>query len=404
MIPNTHQIQCAIQGHAIIKEHNIVYLAMQERTGKTLTALLIAEMLAGVETIQVITKKGRALDGWLDTLERYSCIKVVSCTNYHQAKKIGLKPDLLILDEAHNYIAGFPKPSAIYKELKKLSSGIPIIYLSATPHAQGYHQLYHQFKLSSWSPWKAYASSYNWFNKYGIPNLVWTSSGQRETYSKVKALVYDMVKHLFITKTRAEMGFQYEPTDQLHYIELSSRAKKIYNKLLKDKVATLPQCTLVCDTTTKLRATLHMLEGGVGITKEIKGHKLVSKYHVFKTCDKVDYIKKVWGDSSSVVIFYHYIAEGTKLRKAFKNAVVLQGTTNAEGVELSMYDTIVVYSQDWSTAKYTQRRARQASKARTKEIVVHFLLVKKAISDQCYQTVAINKVNFVDSTFERKIL
>ena len=403
MIPKPQQIECAIAGYRILKENMIVYLAMQERTGKTLTSILIAEMCRSVDTVQIITKKGKPLDGWLDTLDKYNCVKDVSVTNYHQAKNIARKPDLLILDESHNYISGFPKLPAMTKELLRISKNIPIIYISATPHPQGYQQLHHQFKLSSYSPWKNYKTGYLWFKDYGTPNMVWTPYGMRETYTKTIDGVYDEVKNLFVIKTRAEMGFEFEPVDKLHYIELSDTTKHVYNTLLKHKIMELKQCTLVCDSRTKLRASLHMLEGGVGITKEknSKG-KLSSKYHVFNAKEKIDYIMKVWGDVSSLVIFYHYIAEGEKLRSHFKNAEILQGTTNAEGVELSGYDTVVVYSQDWSTAKYVQRRARQASQARTKEIIVHFLLVKNAVSEQCYTTVALNKVNFVDSTFKRE--
>jgi len=41
---------------------------------------------------------------------------------------------------------------------------------------------------------------------------------------------------------------------------------------------------------------------------------------------------------------------------------------------------------------------------RKEDIVVHYLLVKKAISEQVYNTVSINKKNFVDSMFERYTL
>ena len=66
-----------------------------------------------------------------------------------------------------------------------------------------------------------------------------------------------------------------------------------------------------------------------------------------------------------------------------------------------MYKHLVIYSQNWSTAQHTQRRARQANKERKEPILVHFLLMKNAISDQVYKTVALNKRNFVDSVFKR---
>jgi ERCC4-related helicase len=96
---------------------------------------------------------------------------------------------------------------------------------------------------------------------------------------------------------------------------------------------------------------------------------------------------------------YNYKAELTKLQQHFKNAVLLQGTSYAEGVDLSGHKHLVIYSQDFSTARHTQRRARQANVNRTLPINVHFLLVKKAISDEVYKTVSVNKKNYVDSVF-----
>ena len=63
---------------------------------------------------------------------------------------------------------------------------------------------------------------------------------------------------------------------------------------------------------------------------------------------------------------------------------------------------MIIYSQDFSTARHTPRRARQANKNRKDEILVHYLLVKKAISEQVYDTVSVNKTNFVDSTYIRE--
>lgn len=57
---------------------------------------------------------------------------------------------------------------------------------------------------------------------------------------------------------------------------------------------------------------------------------------------------------------------------------------------------------DFSTAKYTQRRARQCNMKRDTPIDFHFLLVKGGISEQVYKTVAINRTNFVDSYFKKQ--
>jgi len=73
-------------------------------------------------------------------------------------------------------------------------------------------------------------------------------------------------------------------------------------------------------------------------------------------------------------------------------------------VDLSAYRHLIIYSQDFSTARHSQRRARQANKKRDTAIKVHFYLVKGAISEQVYKTVSINKTNFVDSVFIKERL
>ena len=102
----------------------------------------------------------------------------------------------------------------------------------------------------------------------------------------------------------------------------------------------------------------------------------------------------------TLVIFYHYVKEYDKLKEYFKKAKILQGTSYAEGIDLSMHRYMVVYSQDWSTIKYSQRRCRQANVNRKWPIEVHFLLVEGSISDQVYQNVAVKKRDFIDSMFE----
>jgi hypothetical protein len=307
------------------------------------------------------------------------------------------KHDLLILDEAHNYISGYPKPSTMHTKIKNISVQTPIIYLSATPYAQGYQLLYHQFSLSSWSPWRRFSSFYNWFRMYGIPESAWYNGRQVPIYTNTRSdLIKPQIEHLFITRTRKQLGFDHEPVDKLHYFELSPNIKQVYNELLKEKYYIFGEHELICDSPIKLRTSLHMLEGGVA--------KINDNYLILKNTEKIDYIKEHFGDTDDLVIYYHYIAEGRKLRVAFKNATILQATSFAEGIDLAHKETIVIYSQDFSTARHTQRRARQASQDRDIPITVHYLLVKKAVSEQVYNIVSVNKMNFVDSLFEREYL
>lgn len=418
-VPRDYQAQLALKGYQILKEHLIVYYAMEERTGKSLTAILTAELCNGVHSIGIITtakalghasSRTRKAEGWKELLENYQTPLDIQLVTFGTAHKLNAV-DLIIIDEAHKNISAVPKPSTTQKKLRKLCKRLPLIYLSATPHAQGHQQLFHQFQLSTWSPWRKYINFYDWFKDYGVPQTQWVGGRESNIYTKTRTdkIIAD-TDHLFITKTRKELDFDYEPKDKVHYIALDESTKELYNRLLKDRCYIFTEdhaeissfksrgdtFPFLADSPSKLRSALHMIEGGV--------IKAGPNYITLPNSEKIEFILSEWGDNPSLAIFYNYKEEKNKLESVFKKARVLQATSYAEGVDLTDYDTLVVYSQDTSTARHTQRRARQASKHRDKEIIVHFLLVENAVSEQIYETVSINKQNFVDSRFEEKEL
>ena len=57
------QVDCIKQGLAILQRYGWVYFSMQERTGKTLTALFSAFKFKPNAKVVIYTKK-RALQGW----------------------------------------------------------------------------------------------------------------------------------------------------------------------------------------------------------------------------------------------------------------------------------------------------------------------------------------------------
>lgn len=398
MTPYDYQVNGAIDALKILQKYAIVYLAYEERCGKTLTSILVCEN-SKASRILVITKK-KALDGWHETLSKFKHLKKYTVTNFHQAGKFKADNyDLVIIDEAHSYISAYPKPGTIWREVRMVTKNKPIIYLSATPYAQGPQLLFNQFKLSSWTPFP-HKNFYDFFREYGIPSMVRTAYGLQETYSKVNDLVLEKCSHLFLTNTRKELDFDHEPEDIIHFFELSQTTKDLYNGCLKNEMLRFKRDGKVIesplDSSMKLRTTLHMLEGGVA--------KVGDKYYILSVQEKIDCIVKEFGDSSNTVIMYQYIAEGDKLKLFFKNVTLLQGTSFAEGVDLSMFDNLIIYSQDFSTARHSQRRARQANKNRSTPIKVHFYLVKGGISEQVYKTVSINKTNFIDKLFKKVTL
>lgn len=393
--PYKHQIEIADKAYKILKHNMIVYLAMEERTGKTLTSLLVVEKCENVNNVLVITKK-KALDGWIDTISKYPLSKNITLINYHSVNKIKCKPDLVIIDEAHAYLSAYPKAGTIWLDVAKYTKEVPIIYLSATPSSQSFSMLYHQFKLSSWSPFLQWNTFYKWFKEFGIEKKKYVGSGRQvNDYTEtIDDKVREYCKHLFISYSRQELDFTYEPEDVLHYIDLDAKTKEIYKHLEKDKYLILKDEEIIADTPMSLLLKLHQIEGG---TLKIDD----KNYLLLDNTEKIQFIKQNFGDTKDIVIFYHYQAELVKLQKHFKNALLLQATSFAEGVDLSMYETLIVYSMNFSTAQYTQRRARQANIKRDTPIKVHFLLCKDLISDMVYKSVAINKKNFVDSYYQK---
>lgn len=393
-VPTAVQAEIAIKAYKVLRENLIVYISGEERVGKTLSAILVAEMCQNVERVAVLTT-AKALDGWLETLANYNASVTIDVTTHGKPHELHGEYQLVILDEAHKNFSAVPKKSKTWGKVREVTYKLPIIYLSATPHPQGYQQLYHQFALSDWSPWKKYKDFYRWFDVYGVPSTTWMHNREVASYTSTKEKkIKAETDHLFVTKTRKEAGFKHEPKDKIHYIELGDLTKEAYNYLMKHKMLQFKNDeVLVCDHPSKYRASLAMIEGGT--------MKLKDKYFNLSNREKIDYILETWGDTDQLCIFYNYKQEEHKLKEVFKHAHILQASAYAEGVDLSMYETLVVYSQNFSTGQYSQRRARQANMARDTPITVHFLLVKNAVSEQCYECVAHNKQNFVDTRFER---
>lgn len=398
MKPYAHQIELSNQCSIILSQYNIVYLAAEERTGKTLTSILTAENI-DCKQVLIVTKK-QALADWKKTLNSYNAKFSTVLTNYHQVKKTDdLNYDLIILDESHNYISGYPKTSKLFRDLKRLTKNKKIMYISATPCAQGYQQLFNQFKLSNYSPFKA-KNFYSWFQDVGKFNKIMLRGVPIMQYNELHSpqKVWKSCEHLFVMKTRKELNFEFEPVDKVHFIEPSEILKSDYNTLMKHNLLDIEKHdSYIADTKIKQIIALHQLEGGT-----IKLNEKTSL--VRDNAEKIDFILHNFNDSENIAIMYHYKCELKKLSLVFKKAKLLQSNKYSEGISLAKVDHLIIYSQDFSTAKHIQRRARQCDKQRDSEIIVHFLLIKNAISHQVYTTVSKNKKNFTDKLYNEHIL
>lgn len=106
------------RGSDIIRKHGFLYLAMEVRTGKTLTSLSIAEAV-GAQCVLFLTKK-KALTSIGNDAKMLCPSYEFFAINYESIHKLPkLKWDLIILDEAHS-IGAYPKPSKRSKAIREL--------------------------------------------------------------------------------------------------------------------------------------------------------------------------------------------------------------------------------------------------------------------------------------------
>ena len=113
-----YKIEISDNAAKILREKKIVYLAMQVRTGKTLTSLATAYKY-GASKVLFVTKK-KAISDIIDQFHQAGFDIEIKVVNYESLHKHDGDYDLVILDEAHG-LGAFPKPSLRVKELPRLS-------------------------------------------------------------------------------------------------------------------------------------------------------------------------------------------------------------------------------------------------------------------------------------------
>ena len=442
MKPFKHQEEKAEECWVLLKEKGYVYLAGKPRSGKTLTSILIAEKSTKITNVLVLTKKA-AIPGWqkFTTNVELGLKHKYTITNYEQAHKlIGSLYQLVIIDESHN-LGTLGKPSLRIKTIKKLCYNMPHIHLSGTAIVESANSIYHQMFISKYKPFK-HKNFYDFFREFGEPYYIKAAGRDIAQYDKFKPELLDKINEFTVYMTQEDAGISsdVQATDVVHYVELDKVTKKLYNTLQEDNIIKLydhnkfslgyatgtklielrstygketftpvtrgdianiyckqgrKDYALVCDTTMKLRTSLHMLESGVA--------KIDDEYIELGNLEKIEYVKKTFGDTKDVGIMCHFVGERNLLSKHFKFANIYSSSAHAEGVDLSHLKHFVILSSDYSGSKFIQRRDRIVNINGSNTTVVNHILVKKAISEQVYKKVS-KKEDFNNSTYDKKTI
>jgi hypothetical protein len=309
------------------------------------------------------------------------------------------------VEENHNYFADeilvhncgqYPKPAQRVKKLKELCKGKPIIYLSGTPTPESYSQIFHQFYISSFSPFKDHVNFYKWANDYVDIRLKYFKGLKVNDYSNAnQTKIKQMTDHLIIPFTQAEAGFKAEVQELTVGIKMEASTYYLADKIKKDRVYIGRDGNVVmADTGAKLLSKLHQIYTGTVIDEKEDG--------LIFDRSKAYWIKENFKDKK-IAIFYKYKAEEIMLYLTFgydkfttdpqefatsdSKWFISQIQSGREGINLSTADALIMLNIDFSAVSYWQARARMQNKDREEASKVYWLFAEGGIEEKIYKAV-----------------
>jgi hypothetical protein len=398
-----YQIDISDRACALLKQYHIAYLALEVRTGKTLTSLATAEKY-GAKEVLFITKL-KAIESIQNDYKLLSPSFQLVVINFEQAHKCELHYDLIIIDEAHS-LGQFPTCAVRTRAIKKLCEGKPIIYLSGTPSPENFSQLYHQFFVSSYSPFEE-VNFYKWAAHYVKVKKKYFHGHAINDYSDAdKGKIDEKCKHLFISFTQSEAGFTSSVDEEVLTVHMQKFTYQVIDRLKKDRIYTSSRGTVIlADTAVKLQNKHHQLCSGTVIDET--GNSLAFDD------SKVQFIKEKF-KGKKIAIFYKFRGEEMLLRSVFQNITtspeefnkssdlvfISQVQSGREGINLSSADAIVMLNIDYSAVSYLQARARIQTRDRKAASKIYWIFAENGIEEKIYKCVT-NKMDYTLSHYRK---
>ncbi len=400
-----YQEELSEKGCDVLNELGIVYFAMEVRTGKTLTALNTAELF-GAKRVLFLTKK-KAIGSIQSDFDKFGFSFDLTVINDESMHKLEDDFDLIIHDEHHRFGA-FPKPGKATRLFKQSFSHLPMIFLSGTPHPESYSQIFHQFWISNYSPFKLYGSFYRWGNDYVNKKVKHLGHGVVNDYSEARIdLIRPIIEPYMITFTQEQAGFETKVIENVLTVQMKDRTYQMCDRLKKDLVIEGKEEVILADTGVKLMTKLHQMYSGT--IKFESGNRMVLDD------SKAQYILNRFG-SDKIAIFYKFTAELDMLKDVLGDRltqdisefdsdpnkwIALQIISGREGTNLSSADFLLYLNIDFSAVSYWQSRDRLTTMDR-KENDVFWIFSKNGIESKIYKTVK-NKKDFTLSVFKKEM-
>ena len=397
-----YQTRISKEAAEILQRKKIVYLAMEVRTGKTLTALQTAENF-GAKNVLFLTKL-KAFSSVQSDYDKMNYSFKLTIANDESLHKISCNFDLIIHDEHHRFGA-FPKPNATAKLFKKMYGDLPMIFLSGTPTAESHSQWYHQFWVSNYSPFEQ-VNFYKWANDYVNVKVKHLGYAKVNDYTDArKKDFWHLIRYYILTFTQVEAGFETQVNENILYCDMDAITYKIIDRLKTDLVVQNKEGQLIlADTSVKLQQKLHQLYSGT-CKFEDGSSKVID-------LSKAIYIQKRF-EGNKIAIFYKFVEEFNALKTIFGNKltndlddfntsdknIALQIVSGREGISLAQAKYLVYYNIDFSAVSYWQSRDRLTTMDR-KVNDVYWIFSTDGIESKIYASV-IKKKDYNNETFKR---
>ena len=198
-----YQQEIKDQAVNILILHRFVYLAMEVRTGKTLTSLSVCEDL-GVVNVLFITKK-KAIPSIEADYQLMNASFNLYVINYESLHKINTEVDynVVICDEAHS-MGAYARASNRAVAVKNIIQTYEpyVILLSGTPTPESYSQMYHQVYGIPTNPFHYHSNFYKFAHEYVNVTTKKINSNFVNDYSKGKPSILESMKPYTISYTQ----------------------------------------------------------------------------------------------------------------------------------------------------------------------------------------------------------
>lgn len=402
-----YQHEIVKKGYQILAEFGILYLSMEVRTGKTIISLSIAEIM-NAKRVLFVTKK-MAIESVLKDYRASGYEYMLKVINYEALDKIDSNFDFIIVDESHS-LGAYPKPSLRTQRLKEIVGEKPLILMSGTPTPEGYSQIYHQFWIHEHGPFMMYKNFYKWARSFVNVKQKMINGYMINDYSRADSKkIWAEIKHLFISFTQKEAGFEGEVEEEIQTISINENIYTLSNILVNERYYRMKDGSeIVCDTAAKLKTKLHQIYSGTVITEDGQ-LKILDK-------SKAQFIREKYL-GKKIAIFYLFQAEGILLKETFPcwtnspeefNSnddlmFISQIQSGSMGTNLSTADVIVFYNIHYASLLYWQARARSQHMYRKDNSVIHWIFSENGIEKDIYKAV-IKKKDYTTSYFRRSYL